>query len=127
MLGEVGLCEFLFVDSLLSTGPSSPSSPPPASTNQIVLHEDKKYYPSASEVYPEAETLVEEEDRQPLSEPIIAPVRLERGREEGGKGRRKEGKGRGREEGRSDQRLIFVSKNKTKNKHFQIEKVQPIG
>ena len=35
--------------------------------NQVVLHEDKKYYPSAEEVYgKETETLVMEEDAQPL-------------------------------------------------------------
>ncbi|KAI8975759.1 P-loop containing nucleoside triphosphate hydrolase protein [Mycotypha africana] len=45
--------------------------------NQIVLHEDKKYYPSADEVYgEEVETLVQEEDTQPLSEPIIAPIKV---------------------------------------------------
>ncbi|CAE6423334.1 unnamed protein product, partial [Rhizoctonia solani] len=43
----------------------------------VVLHEDKKYYPSAEEVYgPDVETLVQEEDAQPLSEPIIAPVKV---------------------------------------------------
>lgn len=42
---------------------------------QIVLNEDKKYYPSAEEVYPDAETLVQEEDTQLLSQPIIAPIR----------------------------------------------------
>lgn len=42
----------------------------------IVLHEDKKYYPTAEEVYgPEVETIVQEEDTQPLTEPIIAPVK----------------------------------------------------
>lgn len=40
------------------------------------MHEDKKYYPDANEVYPEAETLVQDEDTQPLSEPIIAPVKI---------------------------------------------------
>jgi U5 small nuclear ribonucleoprotein component len=46
------------------------------SSTAVVLHEDKKYYPTASEVYgPEVETLVQEEDAQPLTEPIIAPVR----------------------------------------------------
>ncbi|KAL4252518.1 Tr-type G domain-containing protein [Abortiporus biennis] len=45
--------------------------------NAVVLHEDKKYYPSASEVYgEEVETLVQEEDAQPLSEPIIAPIKV---------------------------------------------------
>jgi U5 small nuclear ribonucleoprotein component len=39
-----------------------------------VLHEDKKYYPSAEELYPNAETLVQDEDTQPLTMPIIAPV-----------------------------------------------------
>jgi 116 kDa U5 small nuclear ribonucleoprotein component len=43
------------------------------------LHEDKQYYPSASEVYGEGvETLVQEEDAQPLTEPIIAPVKVRR-------------------------------------------------
>ncbi|KAI0286825.1 Calreticulin family-domain-containing protein [Russula aff. rugulosa BPL654] len=45
--------------------------------NAVVLHEDKQYYPSASEVYGEGvETLVQEEDAQPLTEPIIAPVKV---------------------------------------------------
>ena len=36
-------------------------------TNEIVLHEDKKYYPTAEEVYGKGtETLVMEEDAQPL-------------------------------------------------------------
>lgn len=43
---------------------------------QVVLHEDKKYYPTAEEIYgPEVETIVQEEDTQPLTEPIIAPVK----------------------------------------------------
>ncbi|XP_043262839.1 116 kDa U5 small nuclear ribonucleoprotein component [Colletes gigas] len=42
----------------------------------VVLHEDKRYYPSALEVYgPEVETLVQEEDAQPLDKPLIAPTR----------------------------------------------------
>ena len=42
----------------------------------VVLHEDKKYYPTASEVYgPDVETIVQEEDAQPLTKPIIEPVR----------------------------------------------------
>lgn len=45
--------------------------------NAVVLHEDKQYYPSASDVYgQDVETLVQEEDAQPLSEPIIAPVKV---------------------------------------------------
>jgi U5 small nuclear ribonucleoprotein component len=39
------------------------------------LHEDKKYYPEAEEVYKGAEVKVEEEDTQPLSQPIIAPIK----------------------------------------------------
>lgn len=43
----------------------------------VVLHEHKKYYPTAEEVYgADVETLVQEEDAQPLSEPIIAPVKV---------------------------------------------------
>ncbi|CEF67082.1 Translation elongation factor EFG, V domain and Elongation factor, GTP-binding domain and Translation elongation factor EFTu/EF1A, domain 2 and Small GTP-binding protein domain and Translation elongation factor EFG/EF2, domain IV and Translation protein, beta-barrel domain and Elongation factor G, III-V domain and Ribosomal protein S5 domain 2-type fold, subgroup and Ribosomal protein S5 domain 2-type fold and P-loop containing nucleoside triphosphate hydrolase domain-containing protein [Strongyloides ratt len=44
-------------------------------SSAVVLHEDKKYYPSAIEVYGEdVEVLVEEEDAQPLTEPIVKPV-----------------------------------------------------
>ncbi|KAL8189592.1 hypothetical protein R6Q57_029158 [Mikania cordata] len=44
--------------------------------NQIVLAEDKKYYPTAEEVYgDEVETLVMDEDEQPLELPIIKPVK----------------------------------------------------
>ena len=43
--------------------------------NAIVLHEDKKYYLTAEETYGKGtETLVQEEDAQPLEVPIIAPV-----------------------------------------------------
>lgn len=46
---------------------------------EVVLHEDKKYYPDAEEVFgPEVETIVQEEDAQPLTEPIIAPVKKKR-------------------------------------------------
>ncbi|KAI9783457.1 MAG: hypothetical protein M1816_001381 [Peltula sp. TS41687] len=44
-------------------------------SNAIILHEDKQYYPTAQQVYgPDVETLVQEEDAQPLTQPIIAPV-----------------------------------------------------
>jgi len=44
-------------------------------SNAVVLHEDKQYYPTAQQVYGEdVETMVQEEDAQPLSQPIIAPV-----------------------------------------------------
>ncbi|KAG2155719.1 Calreticulin family-domain-containing protein [Suillus clintonianus] len=45
--------------------------------NAVVLHEDKQYYPSAEDVYgPDVETLVQEEDAQPLTEPIVAPIKV---------------------------------------------------
>ena len=38
----------------------------------VVLHEDKQYYPSALDVYgTDVETIVHEEDAQPLTQPII--------------------------------------------------------
>ncbi|KAL9248710.1 110 kDa U5 small nuclear ribonucleoprotein component CLO-like protein [Drosera capensis] len=44
--------------------------------NQVVLAEDKKYYPTAEELYgDEVETLVMDEDEQPLETPIIKPLR----------------------------------------------------
>lgn len=47
-----------------------------AEQQQVVPFEDKKYYPNAEEVYGEAEVLVQEEDTQPISEPIIAPAKI---------------------------------------------------
>ncbi|KAJ0412522.1 hypothetical protein ATCC90586_006889 [Pythium insidiosum] len=44
--------------------------------NAIVLHEDKKYYPDAHEVYGDVETLVMEEDAQTIETPIIEPVKV---------------------------------------------------
>jgi 116 kDa U5 small nuclear ribonucleoprotein component len=42
----------------------------------IVLHEDKRYYQTALEVYGEnVETIVQEEDAQPLDKPLIEPVK----------------------------------------------------
>lgn len=44
-------------------------------SNAVVLHEDKQYYPSASQIYgPDVETLVQEEDTQTLQQPIVQPV-----------------------------------------------------
>ncbi|XP_055377484.1 116 kDa U5 small nuclear ribonucleoprotein component [Condylostylus longicornis] len=45
-------------------------------THAVVLHEDKRYYPTAVEVYgPDVETIVQEEDAQPLDKPLIEPVK----------------------------------------------------
>lgn len=41
----------------------------------VVLHEDKKYFPDAEEVFKGAEVTVQEEDTQPITEPIIKPDR----------------------------------------------------
>lgn len=42
----------------------------------VVLHEDKRYYPAALEVFgPDVETIVQEEDAQALSVPLVAPVK----------------------------------------------------
>lgn len=49
---------------------------PQPTSSTVVLHEDKKFFPSAMEVYGESvQVLVEEEDAQPLTEPIIAPIK----------------------------------------------------
>jgi 116 kDa U5 small nuclear ribonucleoprotein component len=48
-------------------------------SNAVVLHEDKQYYPSASQVYgADVETLVQEEDTQPLEQPIVAPIEVKK-------------------------------------------------
>lgn len=42
----------------------------------VVLHEDKRYYPAALEVFgPEVETIVQEEDTQPLDKPLVTPIK----------------------------------------------------
>uniref|UniRef100_A0A7S4BS45 Tr-type G domain-containing protein n=2 Tax=Chrysotila carterae TaxID=13221 RepID=A0A7S4BS45_CHRCT len=47
-----------------------------ADDTRVVLHEDKKYYPTAMEVYgEEVETTVQEEDTQPITQPIVAPIK----------------------------------------------------
>ncbi|KAF2756719.1 putative U5 snRNP component [Pseudovirgaria hyperparasitica] len=44
-------------------------------SNAVILHEDKQYYPTAQQVYgTDVETMVQEEDTQPLTQPIIEPV-----------------------------------------------------
>ncbi len=46
------------------------------SGTEIVLHEDKKYYPDADEVYgKDTEVLVQDEDTQPLEKPIIQKIK----------------------------------------------------
>lgn len=48
---------------------------PDESAGVIVLAEDKKYYPTAEEVFgPDTEVLIEEEDAQGIAEPLIAPL-----------------------------------------------------
>eukprot|EP00730_Choanoeca_flexa_P018120 TRINITY_DN8794_c0_g1_i2.p1 TRINITY_DN8794_c0_g1~~TRINITY_DN8794_c0_g1_i2.p1 ORF type:complete len:993 (+),score=308.44 TRINITY_DN8794_c0_g1_i2:53-3031(+) len=50
-------------------------APQMSESQAIVLHEDKKYYPTAQEVFgADVETIVQMEDNQPLEEPIIKPV-----------------------------------------------------
>jgi U5 small nuclear ribonucleoprotein component len=44
--------------------------------NRIILHEDKKYYPDAEEVFPGVRTVTLDEDAQDLTEPIIKPIKV---------------------------------------------------
>ncbi|EMR11406.1 hypothetical protein PNEG_00429 [Pneumocystis murina B123] len=68
---EIGLVEAYLSDDELEEIPQAKQA--------IVLHEDKQYYPSASEVYgPDVEILVHEEDTQPLSEAIIQPIKVKK-------------------------------------------------
>ncbi|KAF2857111.1 hypothetical protein K470DRAFT_297302 [Piedraia hortae CBS 480.64] len=58
---------------------SDPIEVDAATSTAIILHEDKQYYPSVSEIYgPDVETLVQDEDTQPLTQPIIAPIEAKR-------------------------------------------------
>eukprot|EP00613_Pedinella_sp_CCMP2098_P038485 CAMPEP_0171804652 /NCGR_PEP_ID=MMETSP0991-20121206/74235_1 /TAXON_ID=483369 /ORGANISM="non described non described, Strain CCMP2098" /LENGTH=997 /DNA_ID=CAMNT_0012417059 /DNA_START=82 /DNA_END=3073 /DNA_ORIENTATION=- len=56
-------------------GPEGMADDVDASEGQIVLHEDKNYYPGAEEVYPGVNTVILDEDAQDLSEPILKPVK----------------------------------------------------
>eukprot|EP00123_Amoebidium_parasiticum_P017643 comp23931_c0_seq1/m.42255 comp23931_c0_seq1/g.42255 ORF comp23931_c0_seq1/g.42255 comp23931_c0_seq1/m.42255 type:complete len:133 (-) comp23931_c0_seq1:2772-3170(-) len=57
---------------ILTTAPMELEGVTEVTSTAIVLHEDKKYYPTAEEVYgADVETLVQEEDTQPLTEPIV--------------------------------------------------------
>ncbi|KAF3929819.1 hypothetical protein AA313_de0204765 [Arthrobotrys entomopaga] len=48
-------------------------------SNAVILHEDKQYYPTAEQVYgKDVEAMVQEEDAQPLTEPIIAPIKVKK-------------------------------------------------
>ncbi|KAI0497000.1 hypothetical protein KFK09_023326 [Dendrobium nobile] len=61
---------------MTSTGGGLDDMDTDPSASQIVLAEDKKYYPTAEEVYGDGvEALVMDEDEQPLEQPIIKPVR----------------------------------------------------
>ena len=43
---------------------------------RVVLHEDKKYYPTAMEVYGEGvETTVQDEDTQPITQGVVAAIK----------------------------------------------------
>lgn len=48
---------------------------PASEENRIVLHEDKKYYPEASEVFPGVKTVTLDEDAQDLATPLIKPIK----------------------------------------------------
>lgn len=50
--------------------------PAGADDTSIVLHDDKKYYPTPAEIYgPDVETIVQDEDTQALTDPIIKPIK----------------------------------------------------
>ena len=61
------------------TASLAPTSTHPLPDTRIVLHEDKKYYLTASETFGQGvEVLVQDEDTQPLTEPVITPIRIKR-------------------------------------------------
>jgi 116 kDa U5 small nuclear ribonucleoprotein component len=63
-------------DVLMDASDSATAAGAGPSSTAVVLHEDKKYYPTAEEVYGEGvETLVMDEDAQPLEVPIVAPAK----------------------------------------------------
>src|SRR3546814_1007430 len=61
----------VFGGALMEVGEGFQEAEQGEDENRIVLHEDKKYYPDASEVFPGVRTVVLAEDAQPLETPII--------------------------------------------------------
>jgi len=57
------------------TNDGNPPGQAQGPSRQITLHEDKQYYPEPEEVYgPHTEVRFEEEDEQPIEDPIVKPV-----------------------------------------------------
>ncbi|KAK9470257.1 P-loop containing nucleoside triphosphate hydrolase protein [Dipodascopsis tothii] len=68
-----------FIDDIAGAHEAEAMQVDDAPVTTVVLHEDKQYYPAASEVYgADVEAVTHEEDTQPLSEPIIAPIKTKR-------------------------------------------------
>jgi len=66
----------IFITLLQDEGAEDQGEEMDATPMAVVLHEDKRYYPAALEVFgPEVETIVQEEDTQPLDKPLVAPVK----------------------------------------------------
>lgn len=73
--GEPRLDYVPTVDPSIIDGNTVNASQTPDLTTAVVLAEDKQLYPTALQVFgPDTEVLVEEEDAQPLSEPLVAPI-----------------------------------------------------
>lgn len=71
-----GQSEARDVDEEAMDEDDDPEGEPEAAPMAVVLHEDKRYYPQAIEVYgPDVETVVQEEDTQALDKPLIEPVK----------------------------------------------------
>jgi hypothetical protein len=69
-------CSTVEMDGSPGAGAADEEEEPGPMAGAVVLHEDKKYYPTADEVFgPDVETLVMDEDAQPLEVPIIAPIK----------------------------------------------------
>lgn len=45
---------------------------------EVVLFEDKNYYPTLQEAFPEAEIMIEEEDAMDIEEPILPPPQTQK-------------------------------------------------
>lgn len=48
------------------------------SKQEVVLFEDKNYYPTLQEAFPEAEIMIEEEDAMDIDEPILPPPQTQK-------------------------------------------------
>lgn len=64
-------------EPILKKQPENPTDSE-APKEEVVLFEDKNYYPTLEEAFPEAEVMIEEEDAMEIEQPILPPPQTQK-------------------------------------------------